>query len=158
MQETAKYIFRTDESVVVVGYKLQWFCTDRTVIPKTCCSSSFLECLVLTINSLHSWLARAHLLPIKKIEEQITSVSGLWLIPPNLVTPAKWFWDLTHLVFYLRNYLGEVMLRVGKWGWIWQVFSHDFIPTAQPEFFFSEVCQVVSISVLLPMGIVAIGR
>lgn len=29
-------------------------------------------------------------------------------------------------------------MRIGKRGWIWQTFSHDFISTAQSEIFFSR--------------------
>lgn len=104
-------------------------------------------------------MIRTHLLHIRKIKEQIASVWSVAHTPKALVScSSKVFWGfgggVTHLVFYLRNYLGEVMLKVGKWGWIWQVFSHDFNSTAQPEVFFSKSAKwVFSISVLLPIGL-----
>ena len=65
---------------------------------------------------------------------------------------------LTHLVFYLRNYLGEVMLRkeVSEGGFgkcLVMILSR--LPNLK---FFVSLPSEFCISVLLPMEIIGIGR
>ena len=110
--------------------------------------SKFPECLVLPISSqlVDRSTSATHW------ENKRANSKCVWSVAH---TPKRWlaslvfrgrgvrgFW-LLHFKFGVdsSSFLFEELFgggnaeKGGKWGWIWQVFSHDFISTAQPEIF-----------------------